>query len=126
MNWIVEPVPELSGYAVEWAEEGNYLLSRRNVLYRSPDLKPPFEKIATIASPFWKQLASKSRLAQRLLRFMVTNVIPLENEEVFVTFDRSVGVIREGEYHPLAGLVRPCRVLRSACAIDKKGDIYFG
>ena len=126
MNCTIEPVPDLHGYTVEWAEDGNYFLSRRNVLYRSPDLKPPFEKIAAINAPGWKPIVSNFRLAQRLLRFMVTNVIPLDNGEIFVTFDKSVGVIRNGRYRDLEGLARPCRVLRSACAVDKNGEIYFG
>jgi hypothetical protein len=126
MNWTVEEIPELRGYTVEWAEPGNYYLSRRNVVYHSIDMRPPFEKVATIDAPSWKQAASNFRLAQRLLRFMVTNVVPLANGEVFVTFDKTVGVIREGRYVSLAGLARPCRVLRSACAIDSRGDVYFG
>ena len=126
MKWTVEEVPELKGYTVEWAEPGNFYLSRRNVLFASADLVPPFKKVAVINAPGWKQLASNFRLAQRLLRFMVTNVVPLENGEIFVTFDKSVGVIRNNKYESLAGLLRPCRVLRSACAIDGRGDIYFG
>ena len=126
MNWTVENVPELKGFTVEWAERGDFYLSRRNELYHSENLKPPFKKIARIAAPFWKQTASISRLAQRLLRFQVTNVIPLENGEIFVTFDKSVGVVRNGEYRELEGLARPCRVLRSACARDAEGNIYFG
>ena len=98
MNWTVENVPELKGYTVEWAEEGNFYLSRRNVLYHSENLQPPFKKIALIDAPFWKQAASISRLAQRLLRFQVTNVIPLENGDLFVTFDKSVGIIRNNKY----------------------------
>ena len=126
MTWTIEPVPELLGYTVEWAEEGNYYLSRRNVLYRSADLKPPFEKIVSINAPGWKAIVSGVRLAQRLFRFMVTNVVPLDNGEIFVTFDKSVGVVRDGRYRDLEGLARPCRVLRSACAIDKNGEIFFG
>ncbi|MBA3354050.1 MAG: hypothetical protein H0U23_16795 [Blastocatellia bacterium] len=126
MNWTVEEIPELRGYTIEWAETGNYYLSRRNVVYNSPDLKPPFERVATIDAPSWKQAASSFRLAQRLLRFMVTNVVPLANGDLFVTFDKSVGVIRDGKYKELSGLSRPCRVLRSACALDGRGDIYFG
>jgi hypothetical protein len=126
MNWIVEPIPELRGYTVEWAEEGNYYLSRRNVLYHSADLKLPFDRTAVIDAPSWKQVAANFRLGQRLLRFMITNVISLENGELFVTFDKSVGVVRGGKYRELGGLVRPCRVLRSACAVDACGDIYFG
>ena len=87
MEWIVQEVPELKGYTVEWAEPGNYYLSRRNRLYSSADLKPPFAAVATIDAPTWKSLAANSRLAQRLLRFMVTNVRPLNNGDLFVTFD---------------------------------------
>lgn len=126
MNWTVEEVPELRGYTIEWAEPGNYYLSRRNVVYHSTDLKPPFKKVATINAPSWKQAASNLRLAQRLLRFMVTNVVPLTNGDLFVTFDKSIGVVRDGVYAELAGLARPCRVLRSACAVDGGGEIYFG
>ena len=48
MEWIVQEVPELKGYTVEWAEPGNYYLSRQNRLYTSPDLKPPFAAVAAI------------------------------------------------------------------------------
>lgn len=126
MEWITQEVPELKGYTVEWAEEGNYYLSRRNLLYSSADLKPPFKQIASIHAPAWKALAANSRLGQRLLRFMVTNVSPLNNGDLFVTFDKSVGIIRSGQYRALGGLARPCRVLRSACALDNNGDVYFG
>jgi hypothetical protein len=126
MNWTVEPIPELNRYTVEWAEDGNYYLSQRNVLFHSNDLKPPFKKIATINAPGWKAVVSNIRVAQRLLRFMVTNVVPLGNGDLFVTFDKSVGVIRNGRFRHLEGLARPCRVLRSACAVGQNGDIYFG
>ena len=126
MKWKVEEVSQLRGFTVEWAEVGNYYLSKRNRVFHSVDLKQPFKQIAVISAPAWKQIAASSRLAQRLLRFMVTNVIPIANGDVFVTFDKSVGVIRDGIYAELKGLVRPCRVLRSACAVDGMGDIYFG
>jgi hypothetical protein len=127
MTWKVENVPELRGFTVEWAEPGNFYLSRRNRLFHSTSLKPPFKQIAVIDAPFWKQAASNFRLAQRLLRFMVTNIIPLEKpSDLFVTFDKSVGIIRDGKFQGLKGLIRPCRVLRSACAIDENGDIFFG
>jgi hypothetical protein len=126
MNWTVETVPELRGYAVEWAEANNFYLSRRNQIYHSTTLKPPFKLIATIDAPSWKTAASNFRLAQRVLRFMVTNVVPLSNGDLFVTFDKSVGVIKNGKYRELKNLKRPCRVLRSACAIDQNGDIFFG
>jgi hypothetical protein len=126
MKWIVESVPELKGFAVEWAEPNNFILSRRHRLFHSTSLEPPFTEIATIDAPRWKQALGKFRLAQRLLRFLVTNVIAVAGGDLFVTFDKTVGVIRDGKFLALAGLERPCRVLRSACAIDASGDIYFG
>lgn len=126
MKWTVEEVPELKGYTVEWAEDDNFYLSRRNILFHSSRLKPPFKQIAAIKAPFWKQAASKIRLAQRLLRFQLTNVIPLENGDLFVTFDKSVGIVRDGKFQGLKNLFRPCRVLRSACAVNENGDVFFG
>ena len=126
MKWKVENIPDLRGYGIEWAEPDNFYLSKQNRLFHTTSLKPPFKEIATIEAPFWKQAASNFRLAQRLLRFMVTNVIPLEKpSDLFVTFDKSVGVVSDGKYKELKGLVRPCRVLRSACAVEN-GNIFFG
>ena len=126
MKWKIEEIPELKGYTVEWAEAGNFYISRRNVLFHSKNLKPPFEKLAVIDAPSWKQFASNFRLAQRLLRFQATNVIPLANGDLFVTFDKIVGIVRNGKFQTLNGLERPCRVLRSACAVDADGNIFFG
>lgn len=126
MSWKVEPVPELTGYTIEWAEKGNYYLSLRNEIYHSTDLRPPFKKIAAIDAPAWKALASNVRLAQRLLRFQVSNVIALRNGDLFVAFDKQIGLVRNNKYQELKGLTRPCRVLRAACAVDSHGDVYFG
>ncbi|MBK8811512.1 MAG: hypothetical protein IPN69_12370 [Acidobacteria bacterium] len=126
MIWNVERVPDLDGYTVEWAERGNYLLSRRNAIYRSADLQPPFELVAAIDAPGWKSLATVLRPVQRLLRFSVTNVLPVGNGELFVTFDKAIGVIRAGKYMALGGLTRECRVLRGACAVDRDGSVFFG
>lgn len=126
MKWTVETISELRGYTVEWAEPDSFYLSRRNEIFHATSLKPPFEKIGTATAPAWKSIVSRVRLAQRLLRFAVTNVIPLKNGETFVAFDKSIGVIRNGKFQILKNLVRPCRILRAACAIDGKGDVYFG
>src|SRR4051812_45974421 len=98
MTLTVEAVPNLKSYAIEWAEEGNYFLSKRNILYHSEDLMAPFKQVAAIEAPPWKALAARFRLGQRLLRFMVTNVLPLGNGDLFVTFDKSVGLIRDGQW----------------------------
>ncbi len=123
----IERVSGLNGFVIEWAEDGNYLLSRRNEIYACQTIGDPLKKIGEVAAPTWKTLASRSRLAQRLLRFMVSNLLPLPNGEIFVTFDKSVGVFdADGKYRTLAGLERPCRVLRSAIALADDGNVYFG
>lgn len=126
MSWQIEKLSELKGYTIEYAEQGNFILSKSNCIFHSKNLHKPFKKISELKAPFWKKLSSKFRLAQRLLRFMVTNVIPLKNGDLFVTFDKSVGIIRNGKFENLKGLERPCRVLRSACAVNNEGEIFFG
>jgi hypothetical protein len=126
MKWTVEELPDLRGFTIEWAEHGAFILSKQDRLYSSRDLKGPFEQLAKISAPAWKSAASRIRLGQRFLRFIVTNVVRLNNGDLFVTFDKSVGMVRDGKYQTLEGLIRPCRVLRSACATDADGSIYFG
>lgn len=126
MTWSVEEVGELYGFTVEWAEPGNYYLSRRNVIYFSRDLVPPFEQVTVVDSPLWKRFASNFRLAQRLLRFSATNVLPLGDGNLFIAFDKTAGIARNGVFSRFNGMVRPCRVLRSACAADKEGNVCFG
>ena len=48
MKWVVESVPALKGYTVEWAEKGNFYLSLRNEIYHSENLTPPFKKVAAV------------------------------------------------------------------------------
>ncbi|MEO6655846.1 MAG: hypothetical protein ABIO36_07150 [Pyrinomonadaceae bacterium] len=126
MNWKVEQIPELTGYTVEWAETDNFYLSRHNRIYYSTSLAPPFKEVGRVDAPFWKSLAAYSRLGQRLLRYLVYNVIPLANGDVFITFDKTVGIIRDAKYQTLDGLIRPCRVLRAGCAVDRIGNVFFG
>ena len=126
MEWKVEELSHLKGYTIEWAEAGNYILSRRNILYTTPAVDESPMRLAVVNAPLWRAFASRLRLAQRLLRFLVTNVVPLANGDLFVTFDKAVGIVRDGKYMPLQGLRRPCRVLRSACALDGNNDVFFG
>lgn len=126
MNWKVEEIPELRGCVVEWAEPGNYLLSRRDQIFRSTRIGDALVHIGTIPAPLWRSFASRSRLLQRLLRFSVNDLVPLDDGEIFVSFDRSVGLIRRDKYFPLSGLRRPCRILRSAVARGPGGDLFFG
>ena len=87
IKWKIEELPDLKGFTIESVDEGNFILSKRNKLYRTRDLQTRPKQIATISAPTWKTNISRIRLAQRLLRFMVTNVVVLSNGDLFVTFD---------------------------------------
>jgi hypothetical protein len=126
MTWRVEDVPQLRGFEIEWVEPGLTLLSRKNRLYKAETPTSEREFIGEITSSGLKQIAANMRLGQRLGRFMVYNAIPLADGTIFVTFDKQIGLISNGRYQPLAGLTRPFRVLRGACAIGKDGAVYFG
>lgn len=126
MEWKVQRLPDLAGYTVEWAEANNFLLARRDRIYRSRDLTPPFTEVARIGASVLRRATSKFRLGQRLLRYMVYNLVPLKNGDLFVTFGKSVGIISNGVYADLPGLARACRVLRRGCAVDSNGNVYFG
>jgi hypothetical protein len=111
---------------VEWAEPGRYLLSRRNELFESDVLRPPFRRLGAFPAPVWQRTASLLRPAQRALRFMYWNVLPLQDGSIFLTFAKSIGVYRNGGITALAGLVRPCRILRRGAALAADGSVYFG
>jgi hypothetical protein len=116
----------LGWYTVEWAEPGRYLLSRRHELFESESLRPPFRRLGAFPVPSWKRAAVVCRPGQRALRFMYFNVLPLRDGSLFLTFAKSVGIYRDGKIVELAGLDRPCRVLRSAAAMTPDGTVYFG
>lgn len=125
-DWTIQEVPSLRGYTLEWCEDGRHLLTRRHVIYESEDLEPPFRPIARLPLPLWKRTAARVRIVQRGLRQLFYNVKPLSDGSLFVTYDRSVGVVRDGEYRELGGMARPCRVLRNAAGSDAEGRVYFG
>ena len=125
MTWTVTEEPRLRGYAVEWLDADTMLLSRRNQLYGARGAQPP-QPVGRIPVPWWEGLASRVRLAQRLLRAMVYNAVPLADGTLFVTYGKRVGRLRSGRYAELPGLVLPCRVLRGGVAQDRDGNLYFG
>ena len=126
-SWVVEEVPALRGLAVEWAEPGRLILSRRNMLLQTEAPDRPQRLLGAFPAPAWKALAARSRKAQRLLRFLFYNVVVLDGRgALFVTFDKQAGVYADGRFTPVSGLDRPCRVLRGACALDVDGSVYFG
>ena len=131
MTWLVDEERALRGYTVEWVAPGETLASRRHTLYqvthdRTAGAVAAPVPMVRLAAPMWKRCASRLRPIQRLLRHMVYNVVKLDDESLFITFAKGVGVARGGQYRDLAGLVRPCRVLRGAVAADPMGRVYFG
>jgi hypothetical protein len=125
VGWVVAEQPALRGYTVEWDEPGDFILSRRDRLYHSPELQPPFRLLGTFPTAPWKPAAAIFRPIQRLLRYMFYNVIKLSDGSLFVTFDRTAGILRNGRFE-LLPIERPCRILRGGCALDEKGDLFFG
>ena len=116
----------MRGYTVEWAEPGNFVLTRRDQLFQSSSLSPPFTFLGHFPSEMWKHFGARFRPFQRALRFLFYNVIPLKGKELFLTFGKDIGIYRDGTIRRLDKLKRPCRILRSACAQDQKGNVYFG
>ena len=111
---------------IEFIEPGRVLLSRRDVLYEAPSPDAAPRRIGSFPVPAWKRAAAAARPAQRALRFMYYNVLPLHDGSIFLTFGTSAGVWRDGAIVPLRGIVRPSRVLRSGAALGSDGAVYFG
>src|SRR5215831_14078274 len=116
-EWRVSAEPALHGYQVEWEEEDELLVSRANRLFRIDSPGLPITPVATLPARRWKEQAARLRPAQRLLRFFYYNVLKLPDGRLFASFDKGVGVTSCGGFRAIEGLVRPCRVLRSGCAL---------
>lgn len=125
-EWRAFAESSLDGYQVEWEEEGELLVSRRNRLFRTPSPGSPLAPIGVFPASAWRARLSRLRPAQRLLRFLYYNVHKLPDGRLFASFDKSVGVAADGRFEVIEGLVRPCRILRSGCALGRDGNVYFG
>lgn len=127
-SWELRHHPHLDGYQIEWLGPEVAYFSQRNHLFRALSLAPGIEKehVGSFPAPFWKKMVSIARLGQRFLRFMFFVVLPMPDGSVFTSFDRSQGVFQNGSFIPLDGIKRPTRILRSGCAADKDGALYFG
>jgi len=124
-GWRAVPEPSLDGYQVEWEEEGELLVSRRNQLFRMRAGSAP-TPIGVFPASSWRSRISRFRPAQRLLRFIYYNVLKLPDGRLFASFDKSIGISENGRFARIEGLVRPCRILRSGCALGSDGNVYFG
>jgi len=125
-EWEIALEPALAHYTVEWAEEGELLVSRGNRIYRTASPGAPLAPVATFPAPRWRSVAARFRPAQRLLRFLFYNVVRLPDGSLFATFDDAIGAFSGETFVPIQGLRRPCRVLRGACATGPDGNLYFG
>ena len=126
VSWRAAPIPELAGFTVEWAAPGDYILSRRHVLYQAHTLEPPFVEIGRVSVAPHLRAAAKLDPVRRALRLMFYNVVRLAPDRLFATFDNSVMLVTPDQDKPIAGLARPFRVLRDGCAVTPDGSVWFG
>lgn len=127
-DYEISELKELKNFSVEIDLEDSLILSKRNSLYFSSkkNLKVK-NKLGEFKLPLWKKCLINSNLLQRLLRCFFYNVIMLDNGDIFVTFDKSIGIIKKnGKFEQLEGFDRPFRVLRNAIAKNSDGNLYFG
>jgi hypothetical protein len=103
--WLATAVPELSGFTVEWAEPGNYILSRGATLYRTREPKPPFSVARFPLAPHLR-LASRIGLSRRALRLSYYDTVP-RNGALFVTFNRSLALLNDKGTVVVTGFDRP-------------------
>ena len=126
MGYSTTSIARFKGYVYEWVEEGNYIFSLRNKLYHSNSLTSPLKYIGSVPEPFFKSFFYRFSLIRRLMRQSFYNVIPLKSGAYFVSYGRQLGLIKDKEYIPFTFIERSFRVLRSAAAIDARGNIFFG
>lgn len=121
-------IKELKNFSVEVDNKQTLILARKNFLYEVDKSNLVIKKkLGKFKLPFLKSKLIKFKLFQRLLRCFFYNVLPLDNGDIFVTFAKSIGVIKQnGDFFQLEGLDRPFRVLRNAVARNTDGLIYFG
>ena len=126
-NWEISEIESLKGFSVEWDNPEYLIIAKRNILYEvnRNNLKIK-KKIGNFPLPFWKKILIRSVLIQRFFRGFFYNVIVLQNKDIFVTFGKSIGLIKSnGKFKKLSGIKKPFRVLRNSIAEDKDGNIYF-
>lgn len=127
-NLTLTEINSLKGYSVEWDSKDSLIVSKRNLLYRVNKSNINLRiKIGEFPIPIWKNIALRFKPIQRLLRGFFYNVILLKNDDIFVTYEKSLGLIKpNGEFISLSGIQRPFRVLRNAIAQDIDGTLFFG
>lgn len=124
-TWNIDEVPKFRNHVVEWMQNDELIVSYRNSLYSVERQADSRRHLCTFPIAFSRQLISRARLGQRLFRCMFTNVIPLDGETLFMSFDKQVGIFAKGRYH-LIEKVSPYRIIRGGAASDGSGHVYWG
>jgi len=125
--WVIERVPELSGFTVEWADSTGYLLSRGSTLYAASRPLPPFVELGRppgLSTPL--RLAARFQVSRRALRLLYYNVVRLDEDRVFATFNREPIIVTPDGSVRVGGFDRSFRVLRNACGVGADGSVWFG
>ncbi len=116
----------LAGWAVEWAGEDKLIVSSGRALHECDTLGRSHRLLGEIPRPFGVRAVSALRLGQRFLRELYYNVLPLRDGRLFVSYGRELGLIANGRFTALEGIIRPARILRGGCALDADGSVYWG
>ena len=124
-GWRLDELTAWRGYSLEWAGGGKLLVTCRRSIFEAADCSDNPFRFAALPVPWWQAAAASFRPIQRLLRLMFYNLIPVKNGAFVVSFGKRVAVINDGEFHPVSGLRRACRILRGACA-DTDDGLFFG
>lgn len=124
--WRATPVPGLSGFAVEWVSQDDYVLSQGAQLYRTRALAPPFAEAGRAPLAPHLRVATRFDPLRRALRLLYYNVLPTGDRRLFATFNQSMALITPEQTTPVTGLERPFRVLRNGCAATGDGSVWFG
>jgi len=125
-GWNCREIKNLKGYTIESIEEDKYILSKRNELYSTSHLNDNPKKFCSFPSSKLLSLFSRFRLFQRFFRYLYYNVIPIQENTFFLSFNKTHAILRESKIFSLSGLKRPCRILRSGCALTPQSNLYFG
>lgn len=126
LNLRVRQKKELGAYTIEWVDSEGYIFSKLNSLYTAKDLDTQPKFFAKFPAPKSREVLAQVRTVQRALRFLYYNVIKIDKDQLFVTFQKNVGLFKNGKFTPITGLRRPSRFLRGGVAVDEEGGVFLG
>ena len=122
--WTVSRMPARRHLTLEWHDEEQMIASCGRYLYKASPNDSQLEWIGATPEPVWKRLLGPSKLCRRALRLMYFNVVPITRDRFAVWFDKSIGLIEQGNFAPIMESNR-FRVLRQGVA-RSDAYLYFG